>query len=952
MHATRTARLLAALSWWPVASYADSTTLSLPFADSGSWSFAGTGPHEGWADRRDLFVLHHPWAESRADTHGTVSREVEVPASWSRPIRLHFYMADDYDGQYRRLEEGEWLGQCNFIGHRFKQVLVNDAVIWEQDVADAEGTGVPTRFSLTLPERIGPGDRFRLAFRLVDKIAGAERRPDDFRHVGSTDGIKANDPWKFMTHLYVADVTLTDGKTETVPPGQRPSADKVKAHHAGSHSPRSLSPPVRYPVPLTVEGAGVVCCGLPFSPGKLTDPQQITLRDATGRALTLQTDVMNRWPDGSARWVRVDTIVPATSANQPLQLNVDGKVSPTPAQPVTIERNENHRIEITTGDLRAVAGTIGEPLSCRLENGRTVLKDLSSRLEIDGNDVVARVSAINVLTPGPVRGEVELTGNLEAGSTSLGRFVLRLAVFAGQPYVRITWRIFNDQPKTLDISRFELVANLDLEPEATALWHSESMTAGAPVLLRQLKEESFEVLDGADKVLDEGPAAAGWLAVRDKQRSLAVVVRHFREQFPKALEFKDDRLRISLFETSDHQTLYRPTEGEAKRHELWIGLWNDRLPDEEVRDFARYSLRPARLFNAEYVCATGGHGYAAVHDADRFGELDAYMKKTFPNVAAKRFYEYGIRHWGDQRYNKDEDYWHNGYYDRQQGFAAEYIMTGDPRWFDRLEATVRHIIDIDVCHASKEHPDWVGSIHAYNGTNHTTAGPWNAMQRTKGTLAYWRLTGDIDARDAALGVADSAVRAQRAVGAGSVRDHAGVLYCLTAAYDETRESKYLEAAKRVAHDAMKRIDARRGCYSEIHGNVSYRGNVPWMCAQLAEPMYDYYVQSGDLDAANTVVGLAESILTDNRTRDVPGDVYGYSHNPHFNKTSNYHILIAPSVLYAYELTGDRFFLEQARAMYRQTIRENTVNTITNCYWNTPTLLYYLQAHGLSEGKHP
>jgi rhamnogalacturonyl hydrolase YesR len=279
-------------------------------------------------------------------------------------------------------------------------------------------------------------------------------------------------------------------------------------------------------------------------------------------------------------------------------------------------------------------------------------------------------------------------------------------------------------------------------------------------------------------------------------------------------------------------------------------------------------------------------------------------------------------------------------------------MTGDPRWFDRLEATVRHIIDIDVCHASKEHPDWVGSIHAYNGTNHTTAGPWNAMQRTKGTLAYWRLTGDIDARDAALGVADSAVRAQRAVGAGSVRDHAGVLYCLTAAYDETRESKYLEAAKRVAHDAMKRIDARRGCYSEIHGNVSYRGNVPWMCAQLAEPMYDYYVQSGDLDAANTVVGLAESILTDNRTRDVPGDVYGYSHNPHFNKTSNYHILIAPSVLYAYELTGDRFFLEQARAMYRQTIRENTVNTITNCYWNTPTLLYYLQAHGLSEGKHP
>ena len=73
----------------------------------------------------------------------------------------------------------------------------------------------------------------------------------------------------------------------------------------------------------------------------------------------------------------------------------------------------------------------------------------------------------------------------------------------------------------------KLVANLDLDTDATALWHTESKSAGTPVLLRQLREEIFEVLDGTDKVLEQGPAAAGWLAVRDKQRSLAVVVRHF-----------------------------------------------------------------------------------------------------------------------------------------------------------------------------------------------------------------------------------------------------------------------------------------------------------------------------------------------------------------------------------------------------------------------------------------
>src|SRR5690606_9686226 len=100
-------------------------------------------------------------------------------------------------------------------------------------------------------------------------------------------------------------------------------------------------------------------------------------------------------------------------------------------------------------------------------------------------------------------------------------------------------------------------------------------------------------------------------------------------------------------------------------------------------------------------------------------------------------------------------------------------------------------------------------------------------------------TGDRDARAAALGVADSALAAGRALGSTSVRDHAGVLYALTAAYDETRDPKYLEGARALAHDAMKRIDPRRGAYPEIHGNFGYRGNVPWMVAQLMEPMYDY-----------------------------------------------------------------------------------------------------------------
>ena len=42
--------------------------------------------------------------------------------------------------------------------------------------------------------------------------------------------------------------------------------------------------------------------------------------------------------------------------------------------------------------------------------------------------------------------------------------------------------------------------------------------------------------------------APGWLAAIGREQTLMVMVRHFREQFPKALELNSDQLKISLFE--------------------------------------------------------------------------------------------------------------------------------------------------------------------------------------------------------------------------------------------------------------------------------------------------------------------------------------------------------------------------------------------------------------------
>jgi hypothetical protein len=923
------------------------------------WRIEAMGNFDGWIDRRNLIVLRHPWEESETGQSVIASCEIAIPQDIVGRARLHFYMADDYDCTQRLLKE-DWRGEIRLIGHRFKQVLINGEVVWEADVADAADPPQPTRFSVMLSPQLKAGDRATLGFRLLDKTGSGARLPEDNRSISAQEKevVKDGDPWRFMTNVWVGDIVLTPEEVVTVEPGEPPSHAQVRAVHARRWPVRPTSADATFPVQLDIQGEApseisrIIHSGIPLPAGKVRDPKQVSISSVSGKVLGVQTKPMNQWPDGSIRWLELDALLPAGEDGSHVMMEVRSALSEAPQGAVNSPVSVHQGVEgviLSCGALEIAVGGSEGVLMTRMINGQARVENMAGLVEIEGRPYKPIIDSIRVLAEGPIRGEVEAVGMLRSGREELGRFEFRASVFAGQPYVRITWRVFNDRPDTPKIGRFDLLCACPMDAEFSTVWGSPDLVTKKGGLLRQLSGNGFEVLDAAGEAAAKGNEAGGWIGLNDGRRSVCVMIRHFHEQYPKALAYKDGNLRVGLFEASESSPFYEPHEGEAKRHEAWIGLWDGGCSAQAMADVARYFAKPPHLFNSDYFCATGGFGQAFPHDGQRFAELTAF-RNEHGGTSDQQFFPdtlNGIRHWGDSRHGKE--HWCNGYYDRQQGYASEYLMTGDDLYFQCLEATVLHIIDIDVCHHSAEHPEWLGGIHGLYSTDHSAGGaasaPWNPGQRNRGTFAYWRYTGDPDVREAALGVADSAIRSNRAIGATSVRDHGGVLCSLTAAYDETRELRYLQAATRLVTDALGRIDLRRGCYAEMHGNVDLRGNVPWLAAQLAEPFYDYYRQSGNINAAIAVVGLAESIMTENCIRGVPGDVYGYSSNPHFRKTSDYNVLIAPILMYAYELTEDPEFLLYGRAMYEQTIREGTVNTIENCYWNVPTLLYYLQKFG-------
>jgi hypothetical protein len=278
------------------------------------------------------------------------------------------------------------------------------------------------------------------------------------------------------------------------------------------------------------------------------------------------------------------------------------------------------------------------------------------------------------------------------------------------------------------------------------------------------------------------------------------------------------------------------------------------------------------------------------------------------------------------------------------GLWSEWFMSGDRAWYDLAVDVCRHLMDVAIIHSEVPQQAWVGAIHG-PGDNHIS-GPWPPNLRMAGLYFYHKLTGDLETREAFLGVADYCIRSRAGLNSGSVRDHAGPFDAICTAYQETGDVKYLDEGAARVESVRSAIDLRRGVWAEEHGSKVYRGNVPWMVAQLARPLYLWYHATGDVQAAQALVGLAESIICENTDWDKPGVVSGYSHNPHFPVSASYDLLIIPMIFAAYELTEDPFFLDAAKAQWERWTREKAFDSPLNCYWNTPWLVWELKKHNV------
>jgi hypothetical protein len=635
----------------------------------------------------------------------------------------------------------------------------------------------------------------------------------------------------------------------------------------------ALNVPIR-----VVESAGVarkaapVSGGVPLPRGALRDPHGVWLADPDGRPTTVQTQALERWPDGSVRWLLLDFRADVDRDGERTFSLRQGAASKAAAGPAIKASDRDGARTFDTGPVQIAVPSNGAALLDGVRAGATPLLGRVALPARDVGTVEAPAPAdVTVETAGPIRTELLLRGRYPSNVT----YEARVAVFAGQPVVRLQ----------LTVTSMSDSAYVPIK--ALALTLSEKLAGavvgidGAPKKFDALgKPHLFLQRDAADGLLDGDPSGRGdgWVRATTADAALTVVSRWFWQEYPKGIRLAADALTVDLIAGGD-----RPVElgrGAAKTIEAWIVVQpRDAATDPPALASAlrtplvaqppatwivstkalANSLDPSANGAAPFLqrVSAGYRRYEARGRAERWDDGApvpcAQRTSEHPRVGF-----YGLFNWGDWNFpgyrddTKGCDAWGNLEYDMTQVLGLAWAATGEPALREGFVVAARHFRDVDTIHHDTDNPDRVGLPHPHKVGHFAPDADRNVdLGHTwlEGLITHYRLTGEVRSLEAAKAMGDAL---EKRVGKASNPRHFGwPMIALGALAEATNEPAYKTAAASFS-------SAARGAWEPTPAAAD------WKIGILADGLSYVHAVTGDPALKDWLVKYANAFVAEHQ----------------------------------------------------------------------------------------
>jgi hypothetical protein len=513
-----------------------------------------------------------------------------------------------------------------------------------------------------------------------------------------------------------------------------------------------------------------ITVGLPFPKGIVFDPSLLSLWDAAGQQLPLQTCALAQWFDGSPKRILLD-FQASVEANARISYRLRYTLKQCQSSTLVV-RESGEQIIVDTGRASFFLGRQScKPFDRVVVQGNDVIDSSGSSFVLtdgDGQEYFPHIHEISIETAGPLRTTVRVDGELRSASrVGLARFVVRLSFYAGSGFVQMRITLHNPRAArhigglwdlgdegSIYFKDFSFHLPLRTESSPRISWtadHRPPTTDHRPATADPLHPtphlEIYQDSSGGENwrsanhvnrfgqvmhtfrgyrvttdgsLLEEGLRATPILTIRGEHGGVTATIEQFWQNFPKAMEAHGNELVLRLF-PRQYNDVFELQGGEQKTHTIYLQF---SAPGEPGPDLGWVHDRLVPRATPGWYAASKACGYLTPRRAEPnsdFHELIDTAVDGPRSFFARReiIDEYGWRHFGDL-YADHEAVNHRGdtpliahynnQYDAIYGFIAQYLRTGDRRWLELGSDLARHTIDIDIYHTQEDRPAYNGGL--------------------------------------------------------------------------------------------------------------------------------------------------------------------------------------------------------------------------------------------------